>query len=643
MVEQTVGFTLRARLEGTQAQRQARSLGDEFRKQGRQLEDIRKGSRRVADEQVRGLKGVETQARRTSHTIGDGFKTAGNALDRVNRALDTLKHKFLNLRTAFTTGFLGAVTFGGLRKLLDAGAAGLAAEARVRRQFGAEGKLITGAAGKFALRAGVGDDAATRALIPIMEAVSETQAGDRYRGKRLTAAGAAGVRAQTFGTGKALLERILTLAPDMPPEEVGRLLAEAGSGPEGMRRFAGALNLNRVLSRRLTAANVKGKLAGELTTAEQAKFGVKKGEVAGQGTLLEVLMAKSGLTEEAAGEERKKFGFQVRSIGATLANAIGVVGASAMERLNKGFGEGKTLAERLDNYLRSAKGKETLKEISETVASIVKGFVHLAQSIPQVLGFLERNKGTLLTVAGAFAGLRAYGAVRGIFGAFGGGGGGQGGPSEGGIPGGALPVRMINVGQIGPAIAAAGVGAAIGSWLDAKYSLSDRLAGVTTGPGGDSSDAARRAFYDSQFEPRSREDQRGSLRTFARTMARQVALGNKSPDQAAAEYQNLATRIEGSDATGLSGYAQKLRELVRGGNTPEIKKAFGALTEEEFTGGQRTFGSPVAINIGNLSMAPNMSVPEQVDSIMPEIRRQLVSGLERETANFTAPAYQSGG
>jgi hypothetical protein len=194
-------------------------------------------------------------------------------------------------------------------------------------------------------------------------------------------------------------------------------------------------------------------------------------------------LQRSGITDKAAEDERKKLSFQLHSIKAQFMDVLGDIGAEALEKVNGGFAKGATLAEKFQNILSSDKGRDMVKAIGQGIGSVVDGLLKLAIELPRAISFVSENKGLLMAIGGTYAALRVTAGARAALAGAGVGLKGLGGP---------MPVHVTNAAEIamggkggaganggllGKAFAAAAaleIGYAIGKVLDAKFGLSDK-------------------------------------------------------------------------------------------------------------------------------------------------------------------------
>jgi hypothetical protein len=433
-----------------------------------------------------GVESVQRAFSSATHALG----SFAGGVDNLNRKVAGAFSKIVNLRNVILGSVAGGLAYKGVSSIFEQGNQQLNALRKARREFGADAEGLIDRGNSLGFRAGLGGDDALTGLIPIARAVSTTEAGRFYKGRKLTESQAAALRKQTLGKGASLLERLATLAPDLDPETIGRVLADAGSGNEGIRRLVSTFGLSR-RSARLAEANEKGKAFSELTASERKQFGLTAGKKLGQGDLVDLLLQRSGLTDKAAEDERKKFSFQMHSIKAQFLDVLGDVGATALEKVNGGFAKGATLAEKFKAVLESPKGKETVEKLGSAIGSMVEGLIKLATELPRVVGFLDKHKTLLLSIGGAYAGLSVIGRVRNTLGsALGGAGNALGGML--GAAGKPIPVYVVNGptggvpgsgpaggGKLGKALGllgALGVGFEAGSALDNHFGTSDLAA-----------------------------------------------------------------------------------------------------------------------------------------------------------------------
>ncbi len=574
-----------------------------------------------------------------AQSAGGAMKSAFGQVDRsitgINAKIDGFKSKFLNLKTLLVGSAVGAAAFGVGRKILSEGRGDFMAANKLRRRFGANAGLVGDMGSAIAQRAGFDDDPVTAGLSEIFDATNDVQAGTRFKGKKLNEAQAAAIRKQTFDTGSKIFERLLKLNPEQDPENLGRIVAEAGTGSEGFRRLAGALGLNRVESKKIAAALEKGKLYEAAGPEAAKRLGIKKGD-RGTGSGLELLLDRTGQSESAAADATKSFDFQMRSVGATIDRTIGDIGLSVFEKLNKEIGKGGDLAKKFQDYLSSPQGKRTLDGISSALATTVSGLVKIATTLPTVFDIIERNKTTLMLIGGAYAALRTYGAVKGALG-----GGGIGGAIAGagipGVPAGVTPVFVVNQG--GSLIPELAGGAAAAGKAAGRRGLGSLLAGIA-GP-------------------------------IAAVAAPTAALMWLAKDQSDHTDQILKKHADANPVDPVAakyfgtGYARASKATMRRGSLQfaDDKGGFRDVSRDPFGDLMGQLGSTAGaavdflasdagqaavaqasqekmpINIGSIVLqgGAGLRADQLVDSILPALRERLVRSVSVATAGGAAP------
>ena len=557
-------------------EKQVTKLGKAF-KTG--LKDAKKATEELDGE-------AQKLGRTFSSSLGDGLRS----VHRFTEGVDKLRHKILNLKTALAGTAVGIAAVWAGKTLYEQGKQQLATYGRIKREFGPEESAtfasIATPAGK---RAGLGDDDTIRALIPFRERLDDIEAGAQFRGIRgkLTATQAAALRTRNLAFGANLLSRVSTLAPEIDAEQAGSVLADALSGPEGIRRLVTEFNLSK-RSKTVAAANEKGEVYKFLREEERRKYNItRKGQFLEQGDLVDVLLQRSGLTEDAAEAKRKKLDFQIRSIGAQAQDALGDIGSRALERFNSGMGKGTSLAEKFEMAIKSKEGQKALDQISDTVVSIADGAVKIAVELPKIAAFLGEHKSTLLALAGAYAGFKimsfAGGKLKSLSEKAEKEGGGLGasimGKLAGGAYKGALPVYVVNgdkgfsdlAGQAGKGLpgklgkltgllgAASSVltagmaGYAVGTVLDETFGISDKIGALgNRDRNGDDAAAKNEA-------------------SIARVLFGKVHAGKESGTAAATELENFARNAEGKRAGGeLSPEVRAIIDALRNMPAPVV-------------------------------------------------------------------------
>lgn len=389
-----------------------------------------------------------------------GLKGLGDSIDGVVK-------KAFSLKAALAGTAVGGAAIWGVSKLFEEGQQQVNTRNRIRREFGSEAEGIMSLGDRIGLKSGVQGDEAAKGLIPLAEQLQAIQAGAQFRGMRkpLTAAEADALRKKNLTFGGDIFKRVQTLSPDMDPGELGRVLGDALAGPEGIRSMIATLGLSK-RSRTLSQANEKGEAYKSLTPEERKRLGItKKGQYLEQGDLVNLLLQRSGMTDQAAEDERKKFGFQIKSIKSQATDVLGDLGAQALDSLNDKLGKGKTLSEKLHDYLASDDGKKNIQAMADGIATFAKGVITVATELPKVGTFLSEHKSTIMAIAAAYGAIKVggvaqqgIGMARGLLGAA---------PAAGGAAG--------ALGSIVPVIAAGALGGALGVYLDEKYKLSDKL------------------------------------------------------------------------------------------------------------------------------------------------------------------------
>jgi len=429
------------------AAKEAATLTKELREHDKLSKTVSKTFNQIGRQIPTAFNGIERAANSMGRAIHGAFDGASHGIDRFNRGIDSLTHKLLSVKTlvaGLAVAKIGSSIFGEAKT--EAGA-----KARLTREFGAESEYLEKLAKGSARRSGLSTAETLSALAVIGEATATTQEGTLFRGKKLTAKQALEVRKQTTKTGLQLFERLAALSPDIEPQLLAESVAAAGTGPEGMRRLISELRLNPALSRPLVEAAEKGRLYEKLTPQERTKFGVTKGTGFMGGTMLEILLSRRGLTEEAADATRRKTSFQMRAVQSLIKDDEARAGEKLFAK-TQGLFKGTSLMDRYE----------------------------------QVRDFAEQHATGLGALAAGYLGVRSYGAIKGMFGGGGAGGalgtaeGMLGGGGEGLGGGGVVPVRVVNlpgvsptgsgalsiVGKVSLLAAAAGVGYEVGTALE---------------------------------------------------------------------------------------------------------------------------------------------------------------------------------
>lgn len=450
-------FTIAVKPFGEAAKKDASKFTGELRAQDASALKLGKTLTKTISDAHRELTRTSGAVRQHTNFLVTGFGAATSAVDKFNQKLiHGTKHAFEKVRESFREAWpfaKGNLLAHGIEKLFDApkkiievGSADIKARQRLGREFGGDAEFMERIAKRVGSGAGLDNASALQALFQIGESVSSTTKGTNLRGKKLSEGDAKRVREQTFNFGAKLFERVSTItgAKGEEAEQLAYLLSNAGSGPEGMRGLVAGLHLNKAYSAEILKANEKGKLA-DLVGADKAKeLGIKKGQIAGQGTVIDLLLQKSGFTEGAAAEERQRFGYQLKSIGATFENVLGDIGSRTLDKITGGFAKGETMAERFKKAIESPKGQETIKKIADGIAAAAEGAVKLATKLPDLINFLERHKTLIGAAAGVWGVATVAKPVAGLLGK-------AGGLLSGGISlvKGGVPVYVTNDGAGG--------------------------------------------------------------------------------------------------------------------------------------------------------------------------------------------------
>jgi hypothetical protein len=356
----------------------------------------------------------EHMGRTFSRSMGEGLRS----LHEFGDKLEKVRSKVLNLKTALAGTAIGVAAIWGAKKLYEGGKQSLATKGRIQREFGDEAEGLENTARLAGRKAGISTDDAIKGLIPFRERLEDIEAGAQFRGmkKKLRGDQATALRNKNLAFGAGLLSRVSTLAPDLDQGQVGSVLADALSGPEGIKRLISEFNLSK-RSRKISEANEKGEAFKFLRDDEKKKYGVtKKGQFLEQGDLVNILLERSGITDAAAEAKRKKLDFQLKSIGATAENALADIGSRAFDKFNHGLAKGGSLAEKFENAIKSPEGKRMLEGVADAVGSIAEGAVKVATTIPKIASFLSEHKTALLALGGGLLALKGASMLGGALG-----------------------------------------------------------------------------------------------------------------------------------------------------------------------------------------------------------------------------------
>ncbi len=467
-----------------------------------------------------GLRDATTHVERFGTKFSESMRKGLEGINRLNEKLHKSRERIFGLKEAFEATAIGAATFYGAEKLIEGGRNEMRTRMRVRREFGSEAGFISEAGERAARRSGLEGADATRMLIPLAETLRDTvQAGSRFRGMKgpLSAAQAADLRRKNLEVGSSLMQRMAVLNPQMGAGEIGQVMNDALTGPEGVRSMISSFGLSK-RSRSLSEANEKGQAYKALSPDERKQLGVTKaGQYVQQADLVRLMLERSGFTAGAANDEMKTLDFQLKAIGSSFKNVFGEIGESMMSKLDGGLAKGGTLSERLNTYLDKNKG--TIRHIGEELGTAAKAVGELAGYLPSVGAFLSQHRTTFEIMAAGFVGFKALAGIGGMFGkaskipGLGGLAGGKAGlpvyvtnwdskdtPGKDGDGGGGFWGKLWGVGKkvglgIGSVAAAGGVGAGL------ILAAASGAAGYAGGKGGlalnaHSNRAAR--FYDAE-------------------------------------------------------------------------------------------------------------------------------------------------
>ena len=450
-----------------------------------------KNQKRQIDLLTRSWQDLGSAIKLARENFKGGFSAGSESmrgLKTFTGGIDGAVKKVFNLKNAIAATAIGAGAIWLGKSIFEEGAQQIRTRKRINREFGAYGGgILTSNAQRINFAAGVQDDEAARGLIPLAEQLEAIQGGAQFRGMKrpLSVMQADNLRRKNLSFGADIFKRLSVLAPEVAPEELGRVLGDALAGPEGVRSLISTLNLSK-RSRTLSQANEKGQVFKVLTPEERRRYGIsKQGQFLEQGDLVSLMLGRSGMTEKAAQDEQKNFSHQVRQIKSTLMDQIGDIGSGALDTLTLKLGQGATAAERLRNYLGSEEGKRTVDGIKDSVVKITEGIANIVTDIPKIGSWLKEHKTLLEILAGAYGVAKiaptAVGLVKGIGAAVSG--------ARGSTP--AMPLYVSNVGLGGSPgapggsglLAKAGLvvgvgvaGYAAGRYLDEKLGVSTKLA-----------------------------------------------------------------------------------------------------------------------------------------------------------------------
>ncbi len=367
------------------------------------LPETAKAFKKVGAEAKKSFRDIGEEAEKTGRKTSNAFADALRGIHKFSEGIGKAKDKVINLKNALAATAVGGAAIFGVHKLLEEGKHDLAIKGRLKREFGLEADVIEGAAGTLGRRSGMTNASASAALIPLAEQLQQIEAGSRFRGmkKPLSESQAQALRKKNLEFGSELIGRLSVMAPDMDPTELGRIAGDALSGPEGIRGLLSSFNLSK-RSRKLATLNEQGKAFEALSPSERTALGIKKqGQYLEQGDLVRLIMERSGVTMGAADAKRGKLDFQIKSIGAEIENAFGLIGSSALDGFNSKLKKGESIADRFHGFMEQ--NKSTIEKLGHGLASAAEGVAKFAAYLPRVGAFISEHKTGLMALAGVGA------------------------------------------------------------------------------------------------------------------------------------------------------------------------------------------------------------------------------------------------
>lgn len=416
----TVGFNIRIPL--TKESLESKKQLGEFHKgldtlEKKTLPKLTKTTKEYLKGTRDGFKEATSHVERFGNAFSESIRKNLEGLNRLNERLHKSREKIFGLKEAFEATAIGAATFYGIDKLIEGGRNEMRTRMRVRREFGGEAGFISEAGESAARRAGLEGADATKMLIPLAETLRDTvQEGARFRGMKgpLSAAQAAELRRKNLEVGSSLMQRMAILNPELGAAQIGQVMNDALTGPEGIRSMISAFGLSK-RSRVLSEANEKGQAFKALSPEERKQLGItKQGQYVQQADLVRLMLERSGFTAGAANDEMKTLDFQLKAIGNSFKNVFGEVGEAMMSKLDGGLSKGGTLAERLNQYLD--KNKETIKHVGESLGAAAQHVGELAGYLPRIGRFFSEHKTLLLSLGAGFIGFKALAGIGGMLG-----------------------------------------------------------------------------------------------------------------------------------------------------------------------------------------------------------------------------------
>jgi hypothetical protein len=464
-----LSLVLRPKFASTEADKAIAKQGTALKSTQTTMDRLNKSASKGLKEQEHLWQRLGTAVGRFGHGALEVFDRTIGRVNSLQRTMEGAAKKVLSLRNVVMGSAVGAGIVGLTAHALKAGAGDVRNARKLDREFG-KGTLLSNSvlaqSKSISAAAGIEDDDALVGLLPIARAIRETKVGDSVGGKKIrNKQQLEAVQKAQFETASARFKQLAVLQPDMSPEQIGFLLAEAGQGEEGLRGLGKALNLG------------KASMADVMRDAKKSKSGV--------GDTVGAMFTRAGFTDEAVKTEQGSFEFQTKQLGTAIETSFGDIGAKAIEKLNERLGAGKSLADRWGEVME--KNKDTIDKLANGLAKMIEKAMDLAEKLPSAFKWIEEHKTTLLTVASAYAGLKVVGGVRSLIGNAtggagkvldalgagegqkvfvtnwpGGGVGGAGGP--GGAPGAAGKLGFLQ--KAGMVAAAGTAGYALGTALD---------------------------------------------------------------------------------------------------------------------------------------------------------------------------------
>ncbi len=388
-----ISLTLRPRFESGSADK-AISNQQKLLRQNQTVMD------RFNKDAARGLKEQESLWKRleaaTSSFARGSLRAMDSALGGINKFQRGLEGAIKGAVSLRNVVMGSAVGYGAYRlgaKVLHAGAGDVRNARMLTREFG-PGLLkdLALSGSKYVSKAaGIEDDDALVGLLPIMRAIRETRVGDTFRGSKIrNTRDLEAVQRRQMTMSVERFKQLAVLNPNMSPEQIGFLLAEAGQGEEGMRGLGRALNLG------------KASMADIMRDAKKKKMGA--------GDIVSTMFERAGYTDKSVQAEQKSFEFQIKQLGTAVETTFGDIGSRAIEKLNERLGKGASLAERFGSFME--RHQETVDKLADGFATMVEKLIDLAEKLPKALSWLDEHKGTLLGIGAAYAGLRVAGSIR---------------------------------------------------------------------------------------------------------------------------------------------------------------------------------------------------------------------------------------